>query len=92
MTLWSAAEWREGQCVWWASYRSEAEALEPWGCESRAAEALKARVIRRLKRGVAAQAALGVEVAPLQARAARECANRRLVRSMETLVPTRVRA
>jgi ketosteroid isomerase-like protein len=31
MTLWSAAEWREGQCVWWASYRAEAEALEAVG-------------------------------------------------------------
>ena len=28
MTLWSGAEWREGQCVWWVSYRAEAEALE----------------------------------------------------------------
>jgi ketosteroid isomerase-like protein len=28
MTLWSAAEWREGKCVWWGNYRSEAEALE----------------------------------------------------------------
>ena len=28
MTLWSAAEWRGGKCVWWGNYRTEAEALE----------------------------------------------------------------
>ena len=28
MTLWSAAEWREGKCVWWGNYRAEVDALE----------------------------------------------------------------
>jgi len=31
MTLWSAAEWREGKCVWWGNYRTELEALEAVG-------------------------------------------------------------
>jgi SnoaL-like domain len=31
MTLWSAAEWRQGKCVWWGNYRTEAEALEAVG-------------------------------------------------------------
>ena len=31
MTLWSAAEWREAKCVWWANYRTEPEALEAVG-------------------------------------------------------------
>ena len=31
MTLWSAAEWREGKCVWWGNYRTEPEALEAVG-------------------------------------------------------------
>ncbi len=26
--LWSAAEWRDGKCVWWGNYGTEAEALE----------------------------------------------------------------
>ena len=31
MTLWNAAEWREGKVVWWGNYRTEAEALEAVG-------------------------------------------------------------
>ncbi len=30
-TLWSAAEWRAGKCVWWGNYGTEAEALEAVG-------------------------------------------------------------
>jgi ketosteroid isomerase-like protein len=26
--LWSAAEWRDGKCVWWGNYGTGAEALE----------------------------------------------------------------
>jgi ketosteroid isomerase-like protein len=26
--LWSAAEWRDGKCVWWGNYGTEREALE----------------------------------------------------------------
>jgi ketosteroid isomerase-like protein len=29
--LWLAARWRHGRCVWWASYGTEAEALEAVG-------------------------------------------------------------
>ena len=29
--LWNAAEWRQGKCVWWGNYRTEAEALEAAG-------------------------------------------------------------
>lgn len=27
-TVWSAAEWRHGKCVWWANFGTEAAALE----------------------------------------------------------------
>jgi SnoaL-like domain len=26
--LWTAAEWRDGKCVWWATYDTEAEAVQ----------------------------------------------------------------
>ena len=29
--LWTPAEWRDGKCVWWANYGSEAEAVEAVG-------------------------------------------------------------
>jgi len=29
--LWSAVEWRDGKCVWWANYGTEAEAVEAVG-------------------------------------------------------------
>jgi len=31
MTLWNAAEWREGKRLWWGNYRTEPEALEAVG-------------------------------------------------------------
>jgi GH15 family glucan-1,4-alpha-glucosidase len=30
-TIWQAARWREGKCVWWRNFNSEAEALETIG-------------------------------------------------------------
>jgi ketosteroid isomerase-like protein len=32
-TAWGVAEWRDGKCVWWANYATEAEALEAVGRE-----------------------------------------------------------
>jgi ketosteroid isomerase-like protein len=29
--LWTAAEWRDGKCVWWGNYGTEAQALEAVG-------------------------------------------------------------
>jgi hypothetical protein len=31
VTIWRVSRWRDGKCVWWATYRSEAEALEAVG-------------------------------------------------------------
>jgi ketosteroid isomerase-like protein len=30
-TSWGVAEWRDGKCVWWGNYATEAEALEAAG-------------------------------------------------------------
>jgi ketosteroid isomerase-like protein len=45
-TLWSAVAWREGKCVWWRNFDTEAEALEAVALRERAASRENVDVVR----------------------------------------------